>query len=213
MSAWEDGLRFCAELRSATADFTVRTFQQLVQRYRFNMDKLPVAPEPTDDLTSLGGYAPELLTFVRSVGPRTLNSSCFFGPHIMLSELLDDDYFQTVIATNLKVTRDDVRFIGGDHGEGRWILLTRSGRIFFMEVDDDYRRVPEPCFTDFIGWFRVNLILGLLESRLQRQGLDVFAGVPLGFANRLLTEFSAIDALLTAHTWPYELFYRLESAP
>jgi len=209
MSPWEDGLKLCAELRSATVDFTAGTYDQVAKRYRFHLDKLPVGPEPTDQLEAIDGYPPELLAFIRTLGGRTLNSACYFGPRVFLDEFFDEDFFKGAYATSLNVARDDIRIIGGDHGEGRWVLLTRSGCVFFMEVDGDYGQVPEPCFSSFTNWCRVNFMLGIVETQLQRAGVDVHKQIPHSFTRGLLAEFSKVEPRLSAKTWPYTLLYKL----
>lgn len=208
-SPWEDALRWCAELRAATPDFTVHTFARFARRFRFSRDKFPVGPQPTDELEAVGGYPSDLLAYVRALGRRTLNNSCYFGPNTFLSDVTCADYFRCITG-NLGVSRDDVRIIGGDHGEGRWVLLTRTGQVFFMEVDDDYfGQVPAPCYANFTNWFRANFILGLLESELERRGVDVYDKVPPEFSRGLLAELSKIDASLTQRSWPYKLLYNL----
>lgn len=207
---WDDALRWCAALRDATADFTVYTFMRLARRYRFHLDKLPVGPEPIHDLEAVGGYPEDLLAYVRAIGRRTLNSSCYFGPRTFLDSLADEGYFGC-LTDNLGVSRDDIRILGGDHGDGRWMLLVRTGAIFFMEVDDDYfGQVPGPCFANFTNWFRANFILGLLECELERRGIDVYERVPAEFSRGLLTELAEIDSCLTPQTWPYDLLYRCD---
>jgi hypothetical protein len=210
MSPWENALKLCAELRLATVDFSSSTYDQIAERYRFHLDKVPVGPEPIDKFEAIGGYPPELLTFVQTLGGRTLNSACYFGPRVFLNEF-DQDYFQSIIAVDFKVTRDEVRIIGGDHGEGRWVLLTRSGCVFFMEIDDEYGQVPEPCFSSFTNWCRVNFMLGVVETELERAGIDVYKNVPRSFSQGLLTELSKVEPRLTTKTWPYRLLYKLEN--
>ena len=182
MADLEGALDFASSLVKETHGFSIETFQDLRARFEFNLDRVPCGPESTEDLEAVGGFPEEVLRLVREVGRVTLNVDCCFVPTVLVGDMEEKEYFGFILE-NLGLRRDQLRLIGGDHGDGRWGIFVPTGNIIFFEIDDDYgRKMPSPCFENFANWLRVNFILGLVENRLEQEGADI----PRGHHERVL---------------------------
>lgn len=201
-------LKLLDELLETTSGLTLEEFVETRDAHDLNLDRTPSSgPLETDELRAAGGYTPEILHYVEVIGSATLNSSCCFVPIAELYAMNDREYFGNIVE-NLGLSHDDLRLLGGDHGEGRWGLLTKSSRILFFEIDDDYGgQTPEACFGSFENWFRLNFVLGVVEVLLETYGVDIYEEVTPDFARELFTRLAAHEPCLTRTTWPYQLLY------
>lgn len=152
-------------------------------------------------LKRLGGFPDELLEFAQKVGSVTLNGACYFNPDGYYEE--DGRDLFAMFAENLGLAVSDLRIIGGDHGEGLWAILTRTGEIIYFEQDMDYSgKTPQPGFGSFLDWVRINLVLGLVESFLEEKGVDS-SDLEVEYAGKVRDIIRKANPRLTDENWPY----------